>query len=110
VIKHVSESRGTRLTLPFITTPHRVRAPFSTSLRCSTTAAKINKLALQAVAAEKRGVEKERRKKKKEEKVQKLAQKKRERAEAKLTQSPPKKRKQVSESRSNRISKKQAVR
>ncbi|KAF1935722.1 hypothetical protein EJ02DRAFT_360882 [Clathrospora elynae] len=72
-------------------------------------AAKINKLALQAVAAEKRGVEKERRKKEKEEKVQKLAQKKRERAEAKLAQPPPKKRKQVSESRSNRSLKKQAV-
>jgi hypothetical protein len=59
------------------------------SSKAAREAAKINKLALQAVAAEKRGVEKdrrkkerrkkERRKKEKEEKVQKLAQKKRER-------------------------------
>jgi hypothetical protein len=42
-------------------------------------AAKANKLALQAAAAEKRGVDKERRRREKEEKAEKLAQRKRER-------------------------------
>jgi pyruvate/2-oxoglutarate dehydrogenase complex dihydrolipoamide acyltransferase (E2) component len=73
-------------------------------------AARENKLALQAVAAETRKVDKEKREKVKEEKAQKIAQRKREREEARSIPPPPKKRKQASEPASNRPPKKQAIR
>lgn len=73
-------------------------------------AAKVNKLALQAAAAEKREVDRNRRKKEKEERAQKLAQRKREREEARPVPPPPKKRKQASKPVSNRPPKKQAIR
>ncbi|KAF1365559.1 hypothetical protein EJ07DRAFT_95925 [Lizonia empirigonia] len=73
-------------------------------------AAKENKLALQAVAADKRKADKEKREKEKEERAQKIAQRKREREEARSIPAPPKKRKQASKPASNRPSKKQAIR
>ncbi|KAF1360200.1 hypothetical protein EJ07DRAFT_116092 [Lizonia empirigonia] len=72
-------------------------------------AAKENKLALQAVAADKRKADKEKREKEKEERAQKIAQRKREREEARSIPAPPKKRKQASKPASNRPSKKQAI-
>ena len=73
-------------------------------------AAKENKLALQAVAADKRKADKEKREKEKEERAQKIAQRKREREEARSIPAAPKKRKQASKPASNRPSKKQAIR
>jgi hypothetical protein len=79
-------------------------------LKAARQAAKENKLALQAVAAEKRKVDKEKREKEKEERAQKITQRKREREEARSIPAPPKKRKQALKPASNRPPKKQAIR
>jgi hypothetical protein len=80
------------------------------SSKAARQAAKVNKLALQAAAAEKREVDRSRREKEKEERAQKLAQRKREREEARAVPPPPKKRKQAPKPVSNRPPKKQATR
>jgi hypothetical protein len=80
------------------------------SSKAARQAVKVNKLALQQAAAEKREVDRNRREKEKEEKAQKLAQRKREREEARPVPPPPKMRKQASKSGLNRPSKRQAIR
>jgi hypothetical protein len=73
-------------------------------------AAKENKLALQAVAADRRKADKERREKEKEERAQNITRRKREREEARSIPASPKKWKQASKPASNRAPNKQAIR